>query len=177
MDKNPVTVAIKNSLKKYDHFYLHVERNPNAPSYSDECDFHLTAKHFSVSHPDTSKLNVTAKGSVSNGSTDEIETYEYNGATHEKYSGVFRPSRGYWSLLGGEDYFRAALKSVPDDAELHFRVCLDAATSEVLTKARLHGDTLKLIAIWKRGTKEYRREFLLDVWVGHHNSARFGVYL
>lgn len=174
--KNSVTVAIKNALKKFDNFYFHVHRNPDVPSYSDEAVFVLTGTHYnSWIKPNKEKVSIEISGSIRSGHTDLIEDYEYQGKTFKKFTGVYRPEKGFWSLVGSHSYLKSAMESIPDDAELHFRVGLDAVTNDYLMKNRLHGDNLTLTATWKRGTRGYRREFLLDIYTGEHNSARFGM--
>lgn len=177
--KNATTVALKGMLKKYDTFYFHGARELDAPEYSDPFIFTMTAA-FNNYGPNKreEKSTLDIRGDVRGGHTDTIRMVEstLGGKPWPRADEGYRPRRGFWSLYCGEELLRSAMASIPDDAEVSLSVYLDAGTNQYLLMANpvLHGDHLYLHAEWKRGSKQYKRKFLIDTTTSAHNSARFG---
>jgi hypothetical protein len=170
--KNRITVELKKLAKRDPRFYVHAERKFDAPSWSDEAVFTLSADLGRIGENLGPIVKVELPGIMGNGHNDETETYIYEGKERTKYSGVYRPERGYWSLWGA--MFRDLILTLPDDASVKFRVSLDAGTSELHIPHKLHSDRIYLEAEWKRGERTVRRTYLVDTETGYHNTARFG---
>lgn len=168
-----VVVGLKAAIKKYSRFYFHGERVPNAPSYSDPFTFKLTCAHFnSIKNKEHTVFEII--GNVHGGHTNKISWHKHDGLEYPHPEEGFRPVTGFWSLGGVDDYFKSAIRSIPNDAELSLEVYLDSGTNEILMREELHCDTLILHAKWSRGEKQHKREYLIGLQVGRHNSARFG---
>lgn len=151
---------------------LHIVRDPSAESWSDAAIGTMTFKK-EVKGVETFTEVRDIPCVIRNGHTNEIETYTYDGRTRERYSGVYKPTKGFWYLAYNETLL-AVLEGLPARAEVSFEVYLDAGTNEPLVKARMHSDFLYLVAKWTSGKKTVTRRFLIDVSTGEHNTARFG---
>jgi len=180
--------AVRAALKRGGRVYLHADKDPNAPEWqSDKAFFTLSVDHApltgrrsSVEREDVTRIK-GIPGWVRNGSDDTTETVPAKDEpypmgfrpSYKRYTGVYAPKRGYWSLFAN-DTFANVIALLPSDAEISFQVRLDWHTSQNHVNASMHGDALYLIAKYKRGKREIEAEFLLDSVAGPHNSARFG---
>lgn len=112
---------------------------------------------------------------VRNGHNDAVKSHTYEGRTEERYSEPFAPRKGSW-YLGCDKHVSDALDGLPSTATVSFEVYLDAGTNQSVTKARLHGDHLYMVARWETPAgKPVERRFLIDACTAPHNSARFGM--
>lgn len=171
--KNKQTVELKALAKRNPRFYVHAHRNPCEPSYSDASTFVLSGSLGGIASHNGPIVQMEFPGIIGNGHNDETERYQgHDGVQRVRYSGVFRPAKGFWSLWS--DTFRDLILTLPDDAEISFRVSLDGGTCDLLIPHLLHVDRLYLLAKWTRGSRTVERRYLLDSQTGHHNSARFG---
>lgn len=173
-EKNHITCRLKEIVKNCGNCYFHTRRDPEAPFWlRDRHIFTLYGKQ-SFSSQETSSYSLDLRGVVRNGYTDQKEVRSHNGESWEAYCDVFEPSKGFWSLASATDFLRAAIESVPEDAEVSFEVILDGGTHDMITKFNLHVDQLIMKVKYTRGHKEYNREFLIDTMVTKHNMNRFG---
>jgi len=171
--KNHTMVELKKLAKRNPRFYVHAERVFDAPSWSDEATFTLSADLGPIGRSEGPIVRIEIPGMVGNGNDDETESrIDDERKIRVSYSGVYRPTKGYWSLWS--DIFRDLILTLPNDAEVKFRVSLDGGTSELHVPHKLHTDRLYLYASWQRGSRRVERQFLLDSQTGYHNSARFG---
>lgn len=154
---------------------LHGRAAPDRESYSDSFIFDVSATRHKKGIE--TKQAITVPGWVSNGHTDAKETHvsTTNGKPFTVYSAHYRPENGFWWLFATVDRLVGILELLPAKAEIAFYVYLDAGTNPLLVDATLHSDHLYLQASFERRGKQVRRQFLIDVSSGAHNTARFGV--
>lgn len=166
-------VELKKLAKRNPRFYVHADRMHDTPSWSDESTFTLTGDLGRIGYTEGPYVRFEIPGIVGHGNNDETQSrIDSDGKERVSYSGIYRPKTGYWSLWS--DIFRDLILTLPNDAELKFRVSLDGGTSELHIPHKLHTDRLYLLASWQRGSRRVERTFLLDSQTGYHNSARFG---
>ena len=168
---NTALVALRKAARRQNagRIFLHGQRNYDSPTWTNEWTFTVSCQQYNKS-----TVKVDVPGYVSNGHTSEIEEYVYEGRKDVRYSGHYKPQNGFWSLFGSADQLTTALESIPDDAEIRFDVSLDGGTNQLMVRAGLHGDFLRLNAVWSRNGKRIERKFLIDTACSEHNSARFG---
>jgi hypothetical protein len=166
-------------VKGKSHIYMHGEAVLDRPSWSDAFIFRLTIENNSNN---TVESRLRVPGYVSNGNTSAKEETGEFGNKYMRYTETYRPMKGFWSL----SYSRLSdiLEVLPREARVSFYVYLDAGTNEYLIRATgcmnydnysgLHGDTLYLLATYKKYNKTKTLEFIVDKSVCAHNSARFG---
>lgn len=172
MNRNEILVALKTAVRKNSRFFVYAtldkDESGNVPSWSSFATFEF---HYHNGASEHSK-SIPVPGILGTGHNDETKMGGYDNK-YPQYFGVYRPTYGVWSLWN-ESVVRSAILSIPDDAKIRFEIRLDAGTSPLAVEAKLHVDKIILTAEWMRKGKTHMREFILDVAVSKHNSARFG---
>jgi hypothetical protein len=173
--------------KATDSLYMHGRAVHDRASYSNAFIFDMSATEKSGRVETAHKLDLP--GEVSNGNTSARTLRKSSDGVfgdYMNYTETFRPERGFWSLgLCGRDRLIDVLELLPRDAEVSFRVELDANTNEYHVRATcamnretvegLHGDRLVLhVESTVRGKRKVR-SYIIDTSTGAHNTARFGV--
>lgn len=188
-DTGKITAGQLREVVKYGatSLYMHGRAVPMRESYSDAFVFTVTAvesERHKSGYVAEKKLNVP--GYVGNGKTSlRKEHTSSDGSKWTSYDETYRPLHGFWNLsLCAGQRLRDVLDLLPKDAEVAFRVYLDSGTNGYLTTAEckmgwhtesgLHSDTLYLVVRQNVRGKQKVREFLLDMNITPHNSARFG---
>ncbi len=163
--------------------YLHGEALPGREFYSGAYVFTVTA--VAEKNGTEIETRVEVPGHVGNGNTSEKHIRQ-KGRLDEwhTFDGVYRPLKGYWSLFAHQTQLMSLLRVLPKDAEVSFAVKLDYGTHEYLVRSDakmnretfegLHADHLYLEARYMSRGEVVRAEFLIDVSVTPHNTARFG---
>lgn len=161
---------LKHLVKHFDNFSLHAYRDPKAESWSNAgfVDFRGYQEVKGIKTEGMIRLACD----IHNGSTSDLEQYEYNGRRYNKYPNAYIPKCGYWGALYRENLIHI-VKAIPNDFIPKFVIRLDAGTSDLLINAKLHDDRLYLTA---KNPEDPAKEikFLVDNRVCAHNSARFG---
>lgn len=165
MDKNETLFALKQIVRRNSDFYIRAMRKPDGtgivPSWSSFATF------LFVGFKSNKKESIELEGLIGNGHNDEANL---NGK-FPKYVGVYRPMNGHWSLWNTA-VIRSAILGMPNDAKIKLQVNLDSGTTSVLVPFGIHSDSLTLVG--ENNEKGYRRKFILDTYIGRHNTARFG---
>ncbi len=175
MTKNETTTALKKAVKKYNTFSIHTERIGKNSWDRDLHSFRITCYRSGGKEGD--QVIVTVSGRVRNGHDGDgaaVKT-ETGWAYHSVSGSCYEPTRGHWWLYGAAEAFQSAVAAVPAHAVITLEVGLDGLSNGYCAEARLHADTLSLVATWTDGRGyEKKMTFLLDVSISAHNSARFG---
>lgn len=172
-------LTVDNALRKAwataDYLVFRFHEIPGMPSYHrDAREVAVRATYRDRSQAETAREWRT-RGYVRGGRLDA--THEHDG--HVRYSedpiNLYTPPSGAAWAVFVTDPVRAVCESLPAGAVITVMVRLDWASNGYMARAGLHGDVLMISARWKRGAREYQRNFVLDTDILPHNSARFGV--
>jgi hypothetical protein len=172
---NATLAALRTAIKGCSRFYIHADRDPTVPTYSDAATFTVSCVRMVYGKRGAQNREVIAKvevpGRITHGYTSRFEMRQYEGRSYPKYCDAYRPTGGYASLQ--DDSFRSAVLSIPARCEPRFLVYLDAGTTENHVKLGIHSDYVYLNA-YDASKGDTLRTFLIDVDSGPHNTARFG---
>lgn len=173
-ERNEILMALKGAVRKNTRFFVRGSLDKDETGEVPRWSSFATFEFFSSRRSDEeSGPPIPVPGILGSGHNDDTEMRGEGYFRCPQYTGVYRPMSGSWSLWN-DSVVRSAILSIPDDASVRFAVRLDSGTSPLAIEARLHVDKIILTAEWMRGSKTYMREFILDVMVCKHNSARFG---
>lgn len=174
---NPTVKAMRDALRTGGTAHIHVDTDPTAAEWArDTMLVRLTVKCEARVGVKRAESKVTVEGIpglLRAGHTDAVTRCTSADRAWNAYSETYQPKKGFWYLACCYE-LNTALESIPSHASVRFEIYLDSHSNETLVNARLHGDSLRLVATWNQGKREVRRVFLLDVSVGPHNSARYG---
>ena len=167
--KNAALIALRTAVAKGGSVYCHADAVHDRPSYSDDMVF-----NFSIERNGITTKGFLLPGRCRNGHDDTTrEVKDSLGNAYIQYAGVYRPTQGFFSLNGCNDFI-AVLESFPDDAAVSVEVYLDAGSNELCVRAGLHCDHVYVKGTWTRGRRVIERCHLVKASTGQHNSARFG---